>query len=140
MIQHEAITKYRDSVLLHYLYGLLYARQGKDSDALVEYEIAYTLDMTCFETSCAVANAFISAGRMTEAKTITDRLYVASPDNVEVLKLCALTSYNTGDMNSAESFVAQILQREPDNTEYILFRAKILFKLTDLPKTEGDTA
>ena len=123
----EASGRFRDSVLLHYLYGLLYARQGKSDAALIEYEIAYMLDMTCFETSCAVANAYVSAGRTSEAKTIADRLYVASPDNVEVLKLCALTSYNTNDMNAAESFVAQILQREPDNTEYILFRAKILF-------------
>ncbi len=123
----EAKTKYRDSVLLHYLYGLLYSRQGKDTDALVEYEVAYSLDTSCFETSCAVANSFIAAGRIGDAKTIADRLYVVSPGNVEVLKLCALTSYNLGDMVSAESFVAQILQREPDNTEYVLFRAKILF-------------
>ena len=133
----EAASKFRDSVLLHYLYGLLYARQGKAADALVEYEIAYALDTTCFETSCAVANAFISAGRMAEAKTISDRLYVVAPGNVEVLKLCALASYNTGDMNSAESFVAQILQREPDNTEYILFRAKILFNKGEYVKVSS---
>ncbi len=123
----EASGRFRDSVLLHYLYGLLYARQGKSDAALIEYEIAYTLDTTCFETSCALANAYITAGRTLDAKAISDRLYVVSPGNVEVLKLCALTSYNTNDMNAAESFVAQILQREPDNTEYILFRAKILF-------------
>ena len=123
----EASGRFRDSVLLHYLYGLLYARQGKSEAALIEYEIAYTLDTSCFETSCAVANAYIAAGRIMDAKAISDRLYVVSPSNVDVLKLCAVTSYNTNDMNAAESFVAQILQREPDNTEYILFRAKILF-------------
>lgn len=123
----EASGRFRDSVLLHYLYGLLYARQGKSEAALIEYEIAYTLDISCFETSCAVANAYIAAGRIMDAKAISDRLYVVSPGNVDVLKLCAVTSYNTNDMNAAESFVAQILQREPDNTEYILFRAKILF-------------
>ncbi len=123
----EAYSKYKDSVLLHYLYGLLYSRQGKNTDALLEFEIAYTLDITCFETSCAAANAFIAAGRIEDAKSITDRLYVVQPSNVEVLKLCAQTSYSTGDMNAAEMFVAQILQREPDNTEYVLFRAKILY-------------
>ena len=123
----EAYTKYKDSVLLHYLYGLLYSRQGKSTDAMIEFEIAYTLDITCFETSCAAANAFIAEGRMDDAKSISDRLYVVSPSNVEVLKLCAQTSYASGDMNSAEMFVAQILQREPDNTEYVLFRAKILY-------------
>lgn len=123
----DASSKYKDSVLLHYLLGLLYSRQGKNDDAISEYETAYSLDITCFETSCAAANAFIAAGRISDAKSITDRLYVVSPSNVEVLKLCAQTSYATDDMDAAEMFVAQILQREPDNTEYVLFRAKILF-------------
>ncbi|MCR4940967.1 MAG: hypothetical protein K5930_12810 [Treponemataceae bacterium] len=123
----EAASKYKDSVLLHYLYGILNSRMGNDAAALLEYEIAYTLDVSCFETSCAFANALIAADRIEDAKIIADRLYVVNPGNVDVLKLCALTSYNTGDMIAAESFVAQILQREPDNTEYVLFRAKILF-------------
>lgn len=123
----EAMSRYNNSILLHYLYGILSSRMGDEEKALLEYQIAYSMDISCFETSCAVADAYIASGRINEAKDIADRLYVASPGNIDVLKLCARTSYDTGDMISAESFVAQILQREPDNTEYVLFRAKILF-------------
>lgn len=123
----KACTLNNDSVLAHYLLGVLYTRTGENEKAAQELQRACRLEPSCYETSVAAAGAYIKAGWADDAIAVTSLLLAAYPDQIAVLKLCSEAAFSANDIDAAENYVAQVLQKEPNNMDYILLRAKILF-------------
>lgn len=123
----KACTLNNDSVLAHYLLGVLYTRTGVYEKAAQELQRACRLDPACYETSVAAASAYIKAGWTDDAVSQTALLLAAHPDQIAVLKLCSEAAFSANDIDAAENYVAQVLQKEPNNMDYVLLRAKILF-------------
>jgi len=123
-----------DSVLANYLLGILYRREGKLPDALQYFAAAAKQDTECLQTACAWANALSNTGQIQQASDIAQRFVNHYPDNVTVLKLCAETSFALGNFSSAELYVARVLQQNPADLGYILFRARILVEEGDYIK------
>lgn len=123
----KACTLNNDSVLVHYLLGVLYTRTGRHEQAAQELQRACSLDPACYETAVASSRACINAGRPDEAVEAASLLLAAYPDRMDVLKLCSEAAFAANDIDGAENYVAQVLQKEPNNMDYILLRAKILF-------------
>lgn len=123
----KACTLNNDSVLAHYLLGVLYTRTEAYELAAQELQRACRLDPACYETSVAATGAYIKAGWTDDAVAQAALLLAAHPDQIAVLKLCSEAAFSANDINAAENYVAQVLQREPNNMDYILLRAKILF-------------
>ena len=65
------------------------------------------------------------------ALSICEQLLVRFPQSVDILELCARASYSLNDLEKTESYIVRILLQEPENTEYVLFRAKILMQKED---------
>lgn len=116
-----------DSVLAHYLLGVLYTRTGAFVKAAQELQRACSLDPSCYEASVAATSAYIKAGWADEAVSQAALLLAAHPDQIAVLKLCSEAAFSANDIDGAENYVAQVLQKEPNNMDYVLLRAKILF-------------
>lgn len=123
----KACTLNNDSVLAHYLLGVLYTRTGENEKAAQELQRACRLEPACYETSVAATSAYIKAGWTDDAVTTSSLLLAAYPDQIAVLKLCSEAAFSANDIDAAENYVAQVLQKEPNNMDYILLRAKILF-------------
>lgn len=123
----KACTLNNDSVLVHYLLGVLYTRTREYEKAAQELQRACRLDPACYETSVAAAGAYIKAGWTGDAVATASMLLAAYPDQIAVLKLCSEAAFSADDIDAAENYVAQVLQKEPNNMDYILLRAKILF-------------
>ncbi len=123
----KACTLNNDSVLAHYLLGVLYTRTGENEKAAQELQRACRLDPACYETSVAATSAYIKAGWTDDAVATSSLLLAAYPDQIAVLKLCSEAAFSANDVDAAENYVAQVLQKEPNNMDYILLRAKILF-------------
>ncbi len=117
-----------DSLLLQYLLALMYDRNGNIQQSAAYAAKAYQASPELFETAYAYADILNRASRPEEALSVAQALLVKDPLNIQVLKLCAQSAWNTGLMDAAELYVAQVLQREPENESFVLLRAGILYE------------
>jgi tetratricopeptide (TPR) repeat protein len=122
---------YPDSVLSHYLLGLLYEKLGRNDDALNQFTSASKGAPSCFETLYARADCLKKLGRMDESSAIAGTLVARYPADIKILKLCAETSFALKSYSAAEEYVARVLLQDPNDLSYVLFRARILTEKGD---------
>lgn len=115
-----------DSALAHYLIGVLYVKTMQTEKALEHFSNAAKSALSCKEISYAEADCLKRLDRMQEAQTIARSLLQRYPADIAVLKLCAETSFALNDFSAAEEYVGRVLQQEPNDLDYVLFRARIL--------------
>ncbi|MDE7290744.1 MAG: hypothetical protein K2N58_01735 [Treponemataceae bacterium] len=123
----EALSFKKDSTLANYLLGLLCMKSGRVEDALSNFRLAAEKS-NAFEINFNLAAALNDLGRYEESQSITDRLIVAEPSNLGLLKLLAQISYNRADYSSAERYAMLVLTQNPSDLEMVLFRAKVFVK------------
>lgn len=123
----EALSFKKDSTLANYLLGLLYMKSGRVEDALSNFRLAAEKS-NAFEINFNLAAVLNDLGRYEESQSITDRLIVAEPSNLGLLKLLAQISYNRADFSSAERYAMLVLTQNPSDLEMVLFRAKVFVK------------
>ncbi|MBQ0039983.1 MAG: hypothetical protein KBS64_06120 [Treponema sp.] len=128
----KALEMRPDSVLANYLMGILCLKTERPQDALKYLntangkfssgtrEILFAISEACFKTD----NAEL-------ALTIGEQLLMTNPQDTAVLNLCSKASYALGDFDKTESYIVRLLLLEPDNTDYVLFRAHILMQKQD---------
>ncbi len=117
----------KDSVLLNYLLGLLYYRLGDFSSSSSFLSSAKDgCEKPPYEIDFALVQSSFLGKDYDKAYKIGKYLIDTGHESRQILKICAESSFFTGDIDACESFVAKVLQQEPENTEYILFRAKVL--------------
>ena len=121
-----ALSMNSRSVFANYLAGLLSVRMG-DSRAANQY-FAFAADMAgnCYECSYAFAESFLALSEPGAAFSLSEKLLKSYPQDKNLLKLCAESSFAAGDTSNAELYVSRVLQIEPENSYYLLFRARIL--------------
>ncbi len=124
----DALKLYPESFLANYLLALLFYRQNRDIEAMQYFAKAYAIDDSCLTMNQTYANCLIRNNENALADKISKKILQENPDNAEILKVSAISSFNYGDLQSAEQYVIRVLQQEPDNMEFILLRAKILMK------------
>ena len=121
-----ALTLRPDSALAHYLIGVLYVKTMRSEKALDHFSNAAKSALSCKEIAYAEADCLKRLGRMQEAQTAALSLLHRYPADIAVLKLCAETSFALKDFSAAEEYVGRVLQQEPNDLDYVLFRARIL--------------
>ena len=121
-----ALTLRPDSALAHYLIGVLYVKTMRTEKALDHFSNAAKSALSCKEIAYAEADCLKRLGRMQEAQTAALSLLHRYPADIAVLKLCAETSFALKDFTAAEEYVGRVLQQEPNDLDYVLFRARIL--------------
>lgn len=126
-----SISMNPSSVLSNYLLGLLYRRMSDYKSANEYFGTANDLAKNCFECSYAFAETFMLLSDPNGAFALSERLLQIYPQNIELLKLCAESSFACSDLSNAELYVSRVLQIEPENSYYLLFRARILVQKGD---------
>ncbi len=124
----SALNLNKSSVFANYLLGILYRRKEDFKSSNEYFGYASDLEPNCFECSYAFAESFMSISEYSSAFSLSERLLQNFPQNKNLLKLCAESSFASGDMTNAELYVSRVLQLEPENSYYLLFRARILVK------------
>ncbi len=122
-----ALSLRHESTLANYLLGLLYMKSGRSQDALSCLRLAAEKS-NAFEINFSLTSALNDLGRYDESQAITDRLIVAEPSNLRLLKLLAQISYNRADYSSAERYAMLVLTQNPSDLETVLFRAKVFVR------------
>lgn len=121
-----------DSVLANYLMGILCLKQNENEKALEYFKLSngkYAGGTK--EILESVAKACFLTGKYELALSFGEELLSRFPQDTELLKTCALSAFHLGDFDKTEGFVVRVLLLEPDNTSYVLLRAKILMENQD---------
>ncbi len=120
-----------ESVLANYLYGVLCRRQEKYSDSVSYFEKAYEKSPDTIEIIYALGQSYLKTGKASKAFELGEKIVNKNPVYTPALKLCAEAGYSLNRLEESERYVARVLQQEPENTYYILFRARILVSRQD---------
>ncbi len=122
----QALELNKKSVLANYLLARLYLRMNKTENAIKILEETVKLAPECYEVNYYLANSYYSIGKIQEAEKITNSMLLKFSRNLSLLKLCTEISFAKKDFLSAEQYIAQVLQHEPDNLRYLLYRIQVL--------------
>ena len=119
-----------DSVLVNYLSGILYEKKGELKTAEKYLSEAYKDSESTQEIALAYGRVLRLNGNVSLASQVINKLGSDS-DNIEILKQNAYIAFASGNYDSAEIYVARVLQQTPNDLEFLLFRAKILIEKND---------
>ena len=129
----KAMQFNQDSVLAHYLMGVLFQKQGNYEEALPYLKFAYDSSSKTEEILLSYCDVLYKSGNLELAQKIVQEF--DSPDlNIQVLKQKAYIAFELKDYDNAELLVARVLQQNPNDLDFLLFRAKILVEKNDYIK------
>nr|WP_318716776.1 tetratricopeptide repeat protein [uncultured Treponema sp.] len=128
----KALSMRPDSVIANYLMGILCVRTGRNQEALKYLAVANgKYSSGTREILFAIADTYYRSGNNEMALSIGEQLLITHPQDTSVLDLCSKSAYAMGDLDKTESYIVRMLLIDPDNTDYVLFRAKILMQKQD---------
>lgn len=127
----SALKKKKDSVLANFLMGKLFATKNQFSEAVAFFDKSHEIAPDSFDITYNYAESLFKSGNSEEADILARSLVSKDSQNRKALKLCAETAFLIGDFDSAETYVARVLQQEPSSAYYLLFRVKILMSKGD---------
>ena len=114
------------SVLDAYFRGIVAERQGHLEVALEAYEEARSRSTDCYPAAAGAARMLSSLNRAEEAIRLLSDLLVRYPDNLLVKRELARAYYASADWSRAAPAIAEVLQRDPKDTRFMLMRAHSL--------------
>ena len=116
------------SVLPHYLLGLLKEKNNKLTEAVALYQKAWQLDSSCYPAGFKYGHFAAESGNGAEALKIADTLNASYTDNAEVKLLYAQAHIAKNDLNKASENIVSVLKKEPENISALLLRIRILIE------------
>ena len=119
-----------DSVLANYLMAKLYERKRGFENAEKYMALAYAASPKTTEINLAYSRILRANGKLAEASQVLGSIETTVND-IAVLKQNAYIAFDARDYDSAEMYVARVLQQTPNDLEFLLFRAKILVEKKD---------
>ena len=127
----KALELKGDSVLANYLRGVLSRRTNDYSGAINYFLKAQGGAADCVEVSYALADCYYKSNQLEKALSVCDSILQKNPLYRPALKLSAEITFATNRIDECEQFVVRVLQQEPENAYYVLFRARILIQKND---------
>lgn len=127
----SALQLNSESVVANYLMGTLLRRQDKADEALPYFQKAYDNAPECAETAFSFADINFRVKNYSASLELSKSLVNKNPYDSSALKLCAENTFALGQLEESELYVGRVLQQEPENSYYVLFRAKILVQRGD---------
>jgi Tfp pilus assembly protein PilF len=114
------------SVLAPLFMGLVYEGSGSAEEAEAQYSRAWQLSSECYPAALGLARVMEARGGKQESVRLLSDLVIRFPDNIQIKRQLALAYYHNGDWSRAGPAIAEILQRNSRDGEFILMRAHVL--------------
>jgi len=130
-ISIRAALNYRpDSVLANYLMSVLRMKQNNFEGVEKYITVAYGNSPKNEEIALTYVQYLRNIGNQSLAFTVLNGLDTDS-NNLAILKQNAYIAFESKNYQSAELYVARVLQQNPNDLEFVLFRARILIEKND---------
>ena len=127
----------RESALPVFFIGNVYEHSGRQEDAVSQYTKVWELYPECFPAALSLARIMEAQGRRQDALRFLSDLVLRFPDNLQVKRQLALIYYRNGDWSRAEGAVAEILQKDSRDGEFVLMRAHIFVEQGQLLQAQA---
>ena len=114
-----------ESVLAGYFMGVVYEQANRPDDASRQFTRVWEQFPDCFPAALGLARLMEAQGRLQDAAQLLSDLASRFPDNLQIKRQIALVYYRLGEWSRAETAVAEILQRNNRDGEFVLMRAHI---------------
>jgi Flp pilus assembly protein TadD len=114
------------SALAPYFLGIAYEHCGRFSEAGAEYSLAYELSHDCYPAILSLTRIMNITGNREDALRLLSDLLIRYPDNIAIKREIALVYYHNRDWSRAEGAIAEILQRNSRDSEFLLMQAHVL--------------
>ena len=115
-----------ESVLAPLFMGLVYEKCAWTREAFDQYSRVWELSSECYPAALGLARVMDMQGRTPETVGFLFDLTIRFPDNIQVKRQLALAYYKTGDWSRAGPAIAEILQYDSRDSDFILMRAHVL--------------
>lgn len=125
------------SVLPPYFLALIAERQGKNAIADEYYKKTWDMDSSCYPAGIGYVRSQLRKSNGGAALEVGRILVTRFPENIPIVKLCAEASFQVNDWAAADPYVLKVLKAEPDNTAYLLMRARILIERKEYLKANS---
>jgi len=122
----KAAANNPDSVLAPLFCGIIYERTGQNALAMEQYSAAWGLSAECYPAALGMARLMELQNQTGDEVNFLSDLTISFPDNFEIKRQLAIAYYKTGNWSRAEPAIAEILQRDSRDGEFILMRAHVL--------------
>jgi uncharacterized protein HemY len=133
----KALSMNPSSVLPPYFLALLATRRGNVAAADAFYEKAWNLDNSCYPAGVGFARSLIRRGNGKAAYSVSVVLLARYPDSLDMVALCAESTFAMKDWTAADPYVLRVLKTQPDNTAFLLMRARILIEGSEYLKANS---
>ena len=134
----EAAKKmHPDSVLPHYLLGILNEKQYNISAAAAFYKTAWNLDNSCYPAGLNYGRLSADLGDGQTAIKIAEILSEKKQDTASVKLLYARGYIASSDFTKANENVIDVLKKEPENISALLLRICILIEQKEYLKANA---
>lgn len=125
----NALKINNSSVLANYLMGELLYKKKVYTEAEKYLATAYEYSNSTKEIIISYSKCLRENGKLDLASNVLSSLDIGT--DIALLKQNAYLSFSKKDFNAAEEYVARVLQQNPNDLEFLLFRAKILIEQND---------
>ncbi|MFP3088843.1 tetratricopeptide repeat protein [Treponema sp. TIM-1] len=115
-----------NSALASYFLGMAYEHSGRFSEAEEEYSLAYELSHDCYPAILSLTRIMNITGEREDALRLLSDLVIRYPDNIAIKREIAFAYYHNRDWSRAEAAIAEILQRNNRDSEFLLMQAHVL--------------
>jgi len=125
----QALERNPTSVLANYLMGEVLSLKKDYPSALNYFQKAYESSKATREIILAYSTCLRQTGNLELSAQVLGSLDIGT--DVPVLKQNAYLAFAKKDYEAAAEYVARVLQQNPNDLEFLLFRAKILIEEKD---------
>ena len=125
------LSTHKDSLLVNYLLGTLYKKNGNLSAAQNYYSVCAKSAPENFQCVYAYAGVLNGLSKFKESFNLTQGLLEKYPRNLNVLALNADNAFKLKNFQVAEENIAKILQQNPNDLNALLYRIRILIEKKD---------
>jgi Tfp pilus assembly protein PilF len=113
-------------ILAAYCMGLVYEKTGQWEKAASEYRWVYDESREFYPAALGLARYLRFRGESEEEIALLSEMAILYPDNMSIKRQLALVYYDKQDWSRAEPAIAEALQRDSRDGQFILMQARLL--------------
>ncbi len=124
----QAVKLNNQSLVAHYLLGILFEREGKLTLALEQFEAAFKLQSDSIVIAEPYVKSLLKFDKAKDAYNTAVKVHLKNPNNLIVIKLCAESSFAMKEWTLAEPYINQVLQADSTDSKFLMMRARIFLE------------
>ncbi|MDR2447407.1 MAG: tetratricopeptide repeat protein [Treponema sp.] len=132
----KAVALYPNGVAPWYFIGFAYEKTGRFTEARAAYSDALAISKECYPAALGLARLMAGEGRYQDAAQMLSDALMVFPDNMNIKRQLAITYYEMKDWSRADGAIADIVEKDGKDGDFILMYARTLIELEQFSRAQ----